>query len=302
MTPSRPPLTEPEEIAMETTAAQRVSVDIEEDVPVADRTFVRLLADRRIWPLFLFRALSLQGTHPTVMVALEQHSKSFSQPSVRAENTLAYTYRIYFGENVAESARELREMHRPITGLDYDGRKYHAWNRDVWTWVHLTTIESLIYAITVCFGPQPDAQVEAFYRESRRLGLLFGVREQDMPTDAAGLRTYVEQGVVEKLAMSPGTRRMQQLVDEQDVIATLQPKLAALPRPLPALLELLTGRPVETLMFGAFPEHVRQIWGVPWSPAREREFRALIAILRAAGRVLPARVRMIPEARAALEV
>ena len=287
---------------MDTIAAQRIPANLEQDVPVADRTFVRLLADRRIWPIFLFRALSLQGTHPTIMVALEQHSKSFSRPAVRAENTLAYTYRICFGQNVADSARELREMHRPITGLDYEGRKYHAWNRDVWTWVHLTTIESLLYAITVCFGPQPDAEVEAFYQESRRLGMLFGVREQDIPTDVAGLRKYVDDGVVERLTMSPGTRRMQQLVDEQDVIATLEPKLAALPRPLPALLERLTNRPVQTLMFGAFPEHVRQIWGVPWSAAREREFRALLAVVRAASRVLPARVRMIPEARAALEV
>ncbi|MDJ0401824.1 oxygenase MpaB family protein, partial [Rhodococcus rhodochrous] len=71
-------------------------------------------------------------------------------PSVRAENTLAYTYLIYFGENVADSALELREMHRPVTGLDYDGRRYHDWNLDVWTCVHLTTIESLIYAIEVC--------------------------------------------------------------------------------------------------------------------------------------------------------
>jgi len=287
---------------MDITPAQRVPENIEADIPVAQRTFVHLLADRRIWPMFLFRALALQGTNPTVMAALEQHSKSWDRPSERAENTLAYTYRIYFGENVAESARELREMHRPITGQDYEGRRYHAWNRDVWAWVHLTTVESLLYAIDVCFGPQPQDRVEAFYRESCRLGRLFGVREDDMPADVAGLRRYVEDGVREKLAMSPGTRRMQQLVDEQDVIATLEPRLAELPRPLPAVLEKLTGRPVKTLMFGAFPEHVRQIWGVPWSAAREREFRALLAFMLLASRTLPARFRMIPEARAALGV
>ncbi len=193
-------------------------------------------------------------------------------------------------------------MHRPVTGLDYDGRRYHAWNRDVWTWVHLTTIESLIYAIEVCFGAQPAPEVEAFYRESCRLGMLFGVREQDMPDDVAGLRAYVDRGVADKLAMSPGTRRMQQLVDEQDVIATLEPKLAALPRPLPAVLRKMTGRPVETLMFGAFPESVRRIWGVPWSAAREREFRAILALARVGSRLVPERLRSIPEARAALGV
>lgn len=290
----------PQHLRPTTDRAHRTA--LEEDIPVRDRTFVKLLADRRIWPLFLFRALSLQGTHPTVMVALEQHSKSFTQPSVRAENTLAYTYRIYFGTNVAESARELREMHRPITGLDYEGNKYHAWNRDVWTWVHLTTIEALLYAIEACFGAQPPAQVEAFYQESRRLGALFGVREQDMPEDVAALRRYVDEGVGSLLAMSPGTRRMQQLVDEQDVIATLEPKLAALPRPLPALLERLTSRPVKTMMFGTFPPHVREIWDVPWSTAREKEFRALLAFLRVAPRVIPARFRMIPEARTALGI
>ncbi|MCR8692320.1 hypothetical protein NWP13_07245 [Rhodococcus pyridinivorans] len=95
---------------------------------------------------------------------------------------------------------------------------------------------------------------------------------------------------------------MQQLVDEQDVIATLEPKLAALPRPLPAVLEKLTGRPVKTLMFGAFPESVRRIWGVPWSAAREREFRVILALMRVGSRLVPERLRMIPEARAALGI
>ncbi len=68
---------------MEVTPAQRVRANIEDDVPVADRTFVRSPADRRIRPMFLFRALSLQGTHPTVMVALGQPSSGSVTKSTR---------------------------------------------------------------------------------------------------------------------------------------------------------------------------------------------------------------------------
>lgn len=285
---------------MDTNSVQPAPSRIDHDIPVAERTFVHLLAERQIWPIFLFRALALQGTHPTVMAALEEHSKSFSEPSVRTANTLAYTYRIYFGTDVADAARNLREMHRPITGEDYLGRRYHAWNRDVWTWVHLTTIESMLYAISVCFGPQPEADVESFYQESRRLGTLFGVREQDMPADVSGLRRYVDAGIDEKLAMSPGTERMHRLIQEQSATPLLGRGVAVLPHRVQLLLIRVTSRPVQTLIFGNFPDHVRRIWGIRWTTARQREFAVLLALIRTCSRLAPERFRLVPEAREAL--
>ncbi|MCD5418121.1 hypothetical protein LRS71_00805 [Rhodococcus pyridinivorans] len=59
---------------------------------------------------------------------------------------------------------------------------------------------------------------------------------------------------------------------------------------------------MKTLMFGEFPESVRRSWGVPWSAAREREFRAMLALVSVGSRLVPERLRMIPEARAALAI
>ncbi|GGU59068.1 hypothetical protein GCM10010178_59090 [Lentzea flava] len=55
-----------------------------------------------------------------------------------------------------------------------------------------------------------------------------------------------------------------------------------------------------TLVYGAFPPELRDMWGVRWSRARESEYRAALRSLRAATGVLPERHRMIPYAYEAL--
>ncbi|MET7769484.1 oxygenase MpaB family protein [Nocardia sp. NPDC005366] len=264
------------------------------EIPVAERALVHLTAQRQVWPIFLFRAMALQGSHPTIAVALEDHSTGFTEPAARASRTLSYAYRVYFGENLAETAREIRQLHRPITGQGYDGKPYHAWNREAWTWVHLTTVEAMLYAVGACFPSLSAEDAEAFYREGRAIGLLYGVREQDMPADIAGLRAYVDAGIQDKLATSPGTRRLRRLVDEQSILEL------PLPRPIQVVVDRLAARPVHTLMFGGFPEPIRRLWDVRWTRAREIEYRALLTALRVGSRALPRRLLLVPEARAAL--
>lgn len=53
--------------------------------------------------------------------------------------------------------------------------------------------------------------------------------------------------------MSPGMRRLAQLVDEQAVLPLLNPAFSALPGWAQALGDRITSRPLQTLMFGTFP-------------------------------------------------
>jgi uncharacterized protein (DUF2236 family) len=265
------------------------------ETPVAERPLVRQVAERRVWPVFLFRALAMQGMHPTIMAGIEDHSTFFDDPMGRRARTLSYAYRMFFGESQQDTAQEIRELHRDIKGTGYNGRPYHAWNREAWTWVHLTAVEAMIYALSVSFWPLHPGDVEAFYQQGRQTGLLYGVRDQDMPTDLAGLHDYISAGIDNKLVRSPGSDRLQKFVNDQSLLAA-----ASLPRQLRAVLEPVVRQPAFTLAFGAFPQRVRDLWGIKWTRRRQGEYVWLLATIRALSTPLPDRQRMVPDAYRAL--
>lgn len=263
--------------------------------PAATRPLGRQLAQWRVFLPFYARAIGLQGSHPTVARALVEHSSVFEDPWGRAARTTGYALRFVFGDDRARAAAQLRELHRPIGGVGYDGRAYHAWDRDVWAWVHLTTAEALVYAVDVMCGPWPRRELEAFYEDTRRIGVLYGVKERDMPEDLAGLRAYVDDGVASMLRPNPGTEQLRSALLAGDHLRALP-----VPGPVRAALGRVLARPTHTLVFGAFPGAVRRLWGVRWSPIDQARYVALLVALRAVTEPLPDRLRMFPPAYRAL--
>jgi uncharacterized protein (DUF2236 family) len=242
----------------------------------------------------LARAGGLQGSHPTNAAGLEQHSTGAADPFRRLRNTIGYAVKAFYGNDQPGTAAEIRELHRDIKGVRDDGRRYHAWNGDAWAWVHLTTIEALLYAMETLFGSLPPEQVDGFYQESRRMGMLYGVREEDMPEDVAGLRAYVEDGIQTKLSLSPATQRIRALTESLSI-----GPVAGAPTSIRRALYRVVSPPLNILLYGSFPPAVRRLWGIRWTGRQRAAHRALVAALRAMS-VLPDRWRMIPAAYAAM--
>jgi uncharacterized protein (DUF2236 family) len=259
------------------------------------RPLSRQVAQWRVFVPFYARAIGLQGSHPTVARALVEHSTVFEDPWGRAAATTRYALRLVFGEDRAGTAAELHELHRGIAGVGYDGRPYRAWDRDVWTWVHLTTAEALIYALDVMCGPLARRELEAFYADTRAIGILYGVRERDMPPDLCGLRAYVDDGVSSMLRPNPGTAQLREALLAGDHLRALP-----VPRPVRAALGLALAGPTRTLVFGAFPEAVRRLWQVRWTPVDQARYVAMLAALRMLTEPLPDRLRMLAPAYRAL--
>jgi uncharacterized protein (DUF2236 family) len=255
---------------------------------VADRPLVRELAEWRIFLPFTGRVLALQGSHPTVAAGIYDHSEIFTDPWRRAQRTFLYAQRLMFGPDRAATAREIRELHRPIKGTGFDGRPYHAWNREAWTWVHLTTFEATLFALEKIHGRLPDADLDALYAEAREVGTLYGVRAQDMPEDIPGLRRYVEEGIESKCTHRP--------------VVELVPSLQQVPPPrgLPIPAQPWrwtmgpTSHPVHIALAGSFPETIRRRWGIRWSPLHELEYRVQLQVLRTVTAPLPDSLRMLP--------
>ena len=261
------------------------------DTPVAERPLVRELAEWRLFLPFTGRVLALQGAHPTVAKGIYDHSDVFADPFGRARRTMDYAQRLMFGPDRAATAHELRELHRDIKGTGFDGRPYHAWNREAWTWVHLTTFEATLYALRAIHGPVPRAQQEALYRDVKAVGVLYGVRADDMPADIASLKTYIHEGIETKLTHRPDIRLLRRMA---------KPRRLPIPNSAWRVLWRAAGHPSDVMLFGSFPPVIRRRWGVRWTRLHELEHRAQLAALRTASAPLPDRLRMLPYAYRAL--
>jgi uncharacterized protein (DUF2236 family) len=259
------------------------------DTQVAERPLIRKLAEWRLFIPFAGRVLALQGSHPTIAAGIYQHSNVFEDPFGRAERTFTYLQRILFGPDRAGTAAEIRELHRDIKGTGYDGRPYHAWNREAWTWVHLTTFEATVFSLRKIHGNIPRRDLEALYRDVKTVGVLYGVREGDMPDDIAGLRDYIVRGIEEKLTHVPAD------ADLTRVLRTVpHPTGVPLPSTLWSLLRLSTSHGLQIAIVGSFPDTIRRRWGLRWTPLHEAEYRSQILALRTATAPLPDRLRMLP--------
>jgi uncharacterized protein (DUF2236 family) len=261
------------------------------ETPVADRPLVRELAEWRTLLPFAGRVLALQGSHPTIAAGLYDHSTGFTDPIGRAAGTLEYLQRILFGTDRADTAAEIRELHRDIKGTGFDDKPYHAWNREAWTWVHLTSFEAMLYSLRTIHGSLPAEQVEALYTEWKAVGLLYGVRSQDMPTGVPGLHRYIRDGIETKLTHAPDRALFDNL---------LKPPGSPIPAVAWKPLWRIGSQPVMALLFGSFPSTIRDRWGVRWSVLHEAEYRVQLTALRTAPRLLPDRLRMLPYAYRAL--
>lgn len=260
------------------------------------RPLARQAAEWRVYVPFYARALALQGSHPTVAASLVQHSSVFEDPLGRVVRTTGYATQMLYGDDPLATGAELRRLHRGIAGVDFDGRRYHAWDRDLWTWVHCTTVAAHLYGMAVSCGPLDEEEVAAYYADSRRTGERYGVRRRDMPADVAGLRSYVDEGIATRLRPNPGTERLRQALLAGDVLGRRLP----LRGPARHATERVAAVPLRVLVFGAFPAPVRHLWRVRWSSLDERAYGGALLAGRLVGAVLPDRLRLLPSARRAL--
>ncbi|SDL46836.1 oxygenase MpaB family protein [Nonomuraea jiangxiensis] len=234
-------------------------------------------------------ALVLQTMHPAVGAAVAAHSTYKEDPWGRLVRTLASIQKWVYAGGAAEGAR-LRELHRPIHGVDERGRPYHALNGEAWAWVHLSLFERFL-VLNRCFGtPFTAEQERRFYAESRRLGAILRVPEREMPADLAAFWRYFE-GMV--------AHRLEPHATALDVLAVLRgtPAPPWLPRPLHPLWTPVgagSGELNHFVTVGTLPPAVRAKLGLRWTARDERRLRQLGHAVAMLTPRLPERLRFMP--------
>ena len=243
-------------------------------------------SDPRLLLYAPFRALILQVAHPVVGAGVAEHSNYMEEPWQRLVGTLDLFWgAVYGGAQAAGIAAHLRQMHRGIRGVQPNGRPYHAWNPEAWTWVHATLVETVITMRELIAGPMPAARRQRIYEDMLEVGHLYRVREGDMPSTWIEFGDYFDDMVENRL-------------EDNQVVRNLVGMLDGAPPPpgfrLSATAWRIATRPLAHLVKGAtiglLPPVLRRRLGLRFTRAQELELRAQIAVWRATSPLIPARL------------
>jgi uncharacterized protein (DUF2236 family) len=233
------------------------------------------------------RAALLQTAHPFVAHAIEQHSKTKSDPQGRFRRTFENVFAMVFGDLDAAltSARRVHALHERIRGKlsEHVGRfskesPYAANEEAALLWVHATLCESSVYVYERVVRPLSLAEKEAYYAETRLFAYLFGIPDSVLPRDWKAFAEY--------------NRRMW----ESDTLCVGRPagEIAEyLFRPAhPALKPLADWYRLMTA--GLLPERIRRQYGFEYGLAERALFETSLRALRAVHPSLPSRLRYLP--------
>ena len=152
------------------------------------------------------RALLLQALHPLAMAGVVGHSGYKGDPWGRLQRTSRFIAMTTFGpaDQAEALIRRIRRIHDTVKGTAPDGRPYAANDPHLLSWVHLTEVDSFLFAHrrfgSVSLTPeQQDQYVAEESFVAAKLGVL------DAPTTVDELREQMRSFRPE-LAGTPDAR------------------------------------------------------------------------------------------------
>jgi uncharacterized protein (DUF2236 family) len=192
------------------------------------------------------RALLMQAALPPAFEALFAHSGGFEAPYERLERTARLMNTIGFGAkaDADRMTRRVRAMHRRA-GVD----------RPDWLlWVMATLVDSALVVHERCVGRLNRDERDAYWRDYRVVGRLFGLGERDMPATIEAFDDYMA-GMLDgdELRVTPAAR-------ELAVEIVMHPPVPLKLRPVLELSNFVT--------VGLLPPSIRAGYGFGWDPVR----------------------------------
>lgn len=240
-------------------------------------------------------AFMMQAMHPVIAEVTGRYSASFQgDPGGRAIRSIDSVLRWTYGgtEAVAEGNR-VRKMHKPMTMKSAaTGKQISALNPEAYQWVIVTGYIVNVQGARLLIGREfTDAEKDEVLRDNRRLARLLHVPMRDYPKTQAEMNAYYER-MLDRLEATP---QAMQLMDD-----LIQGKLELSPSVPKALYPLLQRalRPALRLNYlsivGLLHPRLRELLGVTWSDAEERQLMRIYKVIRFAYRVLPDRLTYFP--------
>ena len=235
------------------------------------------------------RAALMQLAHPYVAHAIEQHSRTRTDPIGRFHRTFQNVYAMVFGDLDAavSAARRVRRIHERITGsIDETtgkfepGHSYRANDAEALFWVHATLLDTTLLVYQAAHGPLSGAELDAYVREVARFAWLFGVPDELTPGDWPSFQAMMNR-VIESGAVAVGR-------PARDIARYLL-------TPPPGLLFKPALRAYGAITAGLLPPRLREAFELPWGPSQRLACAAALRAVRVSWPRIPSRLRRVPD-------
>jgi uncharacterized protein (DUF2236 family) len=240
------------------------------------------------------RAILMQLAHPLVAAGVYDHSSFRATPWAAAQRlhaTIHAMVSLTFGTDAERehALHGIRTIHRRVHGTLPEavgplpaGTCYSAEDPALVLWVHATLLESIPLVYERVIAPLTSAQRDAYCDEAAWVAIALGAREEQVPRTAGAVAAYLAEmyasGVI---TVGPQAREL--------AAAVLSPRIGRLAPPVAGLHRLITA--------GLLPAHLRDQYGLPWSPRHDRRLARGLALSGALRRAVPRRLAIWPAAR-----
>jgi uncharacterized protein (DUF2236 family) len=259
----------------------------------SDASMLRVVHRESVVGLAGMRALLLQAAHPVAFEGFFAHTGALEEPYARLARTARVMDTIGFGTKTGadRAAKRVRAMHRRVRGELQEpagrfpaGTPYAADDPELLLWILACLVDSSLVTYGRWVRSLTDAERDAYWRDYRVVGRLFGLRPREMPADIDAFDAYWDG------MLHGGDLFVTDRARELSVQIVLRPPVSLKARPLLELANAIT--------VGQLPGPVRRMYGLRWDPLRglvlaggaEYAKRVLVPLL-------PDRLRLAPGAR-----
>ena len=241
------------------------------------------------------RALLMQATHPVAFEGFFAHSGALDAPYERLQRTAKVMDTIAFGSraDADRATRRVRAMHKRVRGELAQpagrfpaGTPFAADDPELLLWVLATLVDSALVVYDRYVGSLSHAERDAYWRDYRVVGGLFGLADDEMPADIDAFDAYMTDMIYgDDLFVTSAARKL-----AIDIV--MHPPVPLIRRPVLELVNFIT--------VGLLPSPLRRQYGLHWNPLRSLALRGGAEYAK---RVLvplaPQGLRVVPSARAA---
>ncbi len=233
------------------------------------------------------RALLMHAAHPLVAAGARQTSMYQRDPWARLIRTLQLQSTMTFGTKAEadEAAGRINRLHFKVKGVDPVTReRYDAVDPDLLLWVHACLEVSSVYFFERTVRRLTDDERDRYHHENLLAADLMLLPRTKVPASYQALDDYVTRVVSsDRLVMTDVATNVAEIIRQG---------------PVPAIIKPLWGF-IRFAAFGTLPPKLRYLYGVTWTPGRQRWLDLNLRMLGRIRPLLPERFRLIYPARKA---